>query len=61
MQVPVVSGGKSAAAAKWESRTVYQPNVAILNGTIYDFYNAAGTNEYGHGAVRTCACSALRD
>ena len=37
-QVPIVSGGNSRAAAKWESRTVYQPNVAILDDTVYDFY-----------------------
>ena len=37
-QVPIVSGGNSKAAAKWESRTVYQPNLAILNDTVYDFY-----------------------
>lgn len=37
-QVPIVSGGNSKAAAKWESRTVYQPNLAILNNTVYDFY-----------------------
>lgn len=37
-QVPTLSGGKSKAAAKWESHVVYQPNVAILGDTVYDFY-----------------------
>eukprot|EP01051_Picozoa_sp_SAG22_P016205 SAG22_NODE_2245_length_2796_cov_2.307008_2_plen_224_part_00 len=45
--VGVLSGGKSKAAAKWESHVVYQPNVVIANDTVYDFYNAAGVNEYG--------------
>ena len=48
--VGILGGGKSKAAAKWESRVVYQPNVVITNGTIYDFYNAAGVNEYGKNA-----------
>jgi hypothetical protein len=48
--VGVLSGGKSKAAAKWESHVVYQPNVVIANDTVYDFYNAAGVNEYGKSA-----------
>jgi hypothetical protein len=48
--VGVLSGGHSKAAAKWESHVVYQPNVVIANATVFDFYNAAGVNEYGKNA-----------
>ena len=45
----VLSGG-SAALAPWEQSVVYQPFLLEVNGTFYDFYNAAGTNEYGKPA-----------
>ena len=32
--IPVLTGGKSAAAAKWESKVVYQPNLVEHNGTM---------------------------
>ena len=51
--VGVLSGGKSPAAAKWESHVVYQPNVVISGEMVYDFYNAAGVNEYGKNAEET--------
>ena len=35
--VGILSGGNSKAAAKWESRVVYQPNVVIANDTVWDF------------------------
>lgn len=50
--VPVVPGGEPSDP-KWEQRTVYQPNLVLHNETLYDFYNAAGTNQYGNGAEET--------
>ena len=47
--VPVTAGA-SASSAPWENREVYQPFLLENNGTFYDFYNAAGTNQYGASA-----------
>jgi hypothetical protein len=55
----VLSGG-SAALAPWEQRVVYQPFLLEVNGTFYDFYNAAGTNEYGKPAEESGCAWALR-
>jgi hypothetical protein len=52
--VPVVPGGTPTDPA-WETRTVYQPFLVSHNDTLYDFYNAAGTNEFGRGAEETVA------
>ena len=50
--VPVTPGGTPASPA-WERRTVYQPFLVEHNGTYLDFYNAAGTNQYGASAEET--------
>ena len=47
--VPITAGA-SASSAPWENREVYQPFLLENNGTFYDFYNAAGTNQYGASA-----------
>ena len=50
--VPVTEGG-AAQKTKWNSRVVYQPFLVESNGTYYDFYNAAGINEFGEPAEET--------
>lgn len=41
-------------AAAWEQRVIYQPNLVLSNGTMYNFYNALGTNAFGDtGAEQT--------
>mmetsp|Transcript_95052 Transcript_95052/g.167872 ORF Transcript_95052/g.167872 Transcript_95052/m.167872 type:complete len:395 (-) Transcript_95052:35-1219(-) len=47
LTTPVISGG-SANKPRWENRVVYQPYLVEFNETMWDFYNAAGTNQYGH-------------
>ena len=52
---PTIPGGsRNPPAPAWETRTVYQPFlVDDGNGTLFDFYNAAGTNQFGKGAEET--------
>mmetsp|Transcript_14564 Transcript_14564/g.43111 ORF Transcript_14564/g.43111 Transcript_14564/m.43111 type:complete len:502 (-) Transcript_14564:89-1594(-) len=50
--IPIAPGG-SSALPPWESRTVYEPFVVAVNGTLWDFYNAAGINEFGAPAEET--------
>eukprot|EP00911_Craspedida_sp_UC1_P002762 UC1_evm1s2026 len=46
--VPIVSTHDGAKA--WERDVVYQPNAVRHNGSVYNFYNAHGTNQYGKPA-----------
>eukprot|EP00037_Helgoeca_nana_P022532 m.230255 g.230255 ORF g.230255 m.230255 type:complete len:506 (+) comp26021_c0_seq1:272-1789(+) len=50
--IPIVAGA-TPSSPPWESRTVYQPYIVHTNATMYDFYNAAGVNRYGHAAEET--------
>ena len=49
---PVIAKGHPKDP-KWEDGTVYQPYLVQHNGTYYDFYNAAGINEFGNNAEET--------
>jgi len=47
--VPIISRG-SPDKPQWENSVVYQPYLVEFNGTMWNFYNARGTNQYGHDA-----------
>ena len=42
-----ITPGASPSMPKWEDSVVYQPFLVQLNGTFYNFYNAAGINAAG--------------
>eukprot|EP00039_Didymoeca_costata_P023566 m.7531 g.7531 ORF g.7531 m.7531 type:complete len:475 (-) comp3729_c0_seq2:12-1436(-) len=48
--VPALNG---PGLSPWESHVVYQPNLALHNGTVYNYYNAAGVNQRGQNAEET--------
>jgi hypothetical protein len=54
--IPFVPGGGSGSAA-WEDAVVYQPNLLVANATVFDFYNAAGTNARGAYAEQSGVAS----
>lgn len=52
--VPVISGG-SSDKPDWEKGVVYHPYLVEANGTMWDFYNARGINQYGKVAEESGA------